>query len=214
MPVFNHQSHKEDKMKTWKIEDASQLAIDNPTTFFTPSPEEIKLLSQGDIVKLIFYPVDPEESCGERMWVGIESANDDIFTGRLINVPVMQCMEYGELIEFGEKNIIDISADSLGRSEPYLKRCLVSNRVLKDGEMPHYIAWAVPENNIDSGWLILSGDEEEGYMDQDSNLTHIPLCMIVNHDDSFKHLLHIDNETAYYWYEDENEQCWVEIEGD
>lgn len=201
-------------MKTWMIEDASLLALDNPTTFFTPSPEEIKSLTRGNIVKLIFCPVNPEESCGERMWVGIESANDDIFTGRLINVPCMQGLEYGDLIEFEEKNIIDVEANRLDRSKPYLKRCLVSNRVLKDGVMPHYISWITPVNNIDSGWLILSGDEDEDYINQDSNLTNIPLCMIVNYDDSFKHLLYLEKETAYYWHEDKEEQCWVEIDND
>jgi hypothetical protein len=36
--------------------------------------------------------------------------------------------------------------------------------------MPHYISWTNPENDTDSGWLILSGDEDDDYIDEDSNL--------------------------------------------
>jgi hypothetical protein len=125
--------HKEDTMITWEMQDARQLARDNPRTLAIPSPEERQSIVPGDNVKLIFTSADPEELVGERMCVMVESANDGRFSAYLDNVPNIKGLERGDLIEFEEKHIIAIAIakDRLDRSEPYFKRCLVSPSVPK-----------------------------------------------------------------------------------
>jgi hypothetical protein len=202
-------------MNTWKIEDASQLALENPTTFFIPSPDDIKSISPGKDVKLIFTSTDPEESCGERVWVQVETANDGKFTGFLNNVPgCFKDLEYGDTIAFEGKNIIDVNFSRVetDTSEPYFKGCLVPYSVLEDGEKPRFISWEPPEEEFDSGWCVLAGDGPDDPMNTTDNLTYVPLGEVVYYDNSFKHLLFLDKEISYYW--DEEEQIWIEIVGD
>ena len=95
-------------MNTWKIEDASQLALKYPTTFFLPSHEEIKSISPGDNVKVIFYPTDPKRVT-ERMWIMVESINNGKFVGVLKSAPAfLEELETGDVIAFEENNIIDV----------------------------------------------------------------------------------------------------------
>ena len=199
--------------KTWTIEDAGQLALENPTTFFTPSPDDIKSISPGENVKLIFIPTDPEESCGERMWVQVESANDGKFTGFLNSAPVcFKDLEYGDTIAFEGKNIIDVNTNRLDRSDPFFKACFVSRSILEDGKKARFIYWIPPEEESDSGWCVLAEDGSGGYMDDPDNVFCVPLGEVVYHDNSFKDLLFFEKETAYFWYEDEEEQLWVEVD--
>ena len=99
----------------------------------------------------------------------------------------------------------------MSSSEPYFKWCSVTNRVLEDKEKPRYIFWAPSEDEDDSGWRIRAGDENEEYLNDPSNSQRVPLGEVVYHDDSFKHLLFLEKETAYLFDEG---QLWVEVDND
>jgi hypothetical protein len=198
-------------MRPWVIEDATQLARENPRTFFIPSPEDIKLIKPGNSVKLIFCSTKPEVPFNERMWVMVKSANDGHFMGYLNNIPFTYGLAYGDLIEFEDKHIIAIDYDCNDRSDLYFKDCLVSPSVLEDGALPCLIDWTPPEDEVFSGWCVIA-ENEEGNLDNFEDLVCARVGEVVYHDNTFEHLLFLEKDTTYYW--DDVEQSWTESEED
>lgn len=75
-----------------------------PATFLIPSEDEIKILGEGDFVKVA--------ASGERFWVQIEEIHEGNFIARIDN-DLVKSKEHGlyydEKIFFQAKNIINIS---------------------------------------------------------------------------------------------------------
>src|SRR6478735_12586903 len=93
---------------SYTLGDGEARHLANPTTFARPSKEELAAVGPGVLVKLMF---ESEELGGERMWVLVtEKFDDGEYFGVLQNWPVVfEDIEYGEPLDFTEKNIIDVT---------------------------------------------------------------------------------------------------------
>lgn len=79
-----------------------------PNTFCIPSAENIANIEVGDYAKIgIHLNVDAAPSV-ERIWVQINTINENVFTGTLANNPVMHKGLFGDVVEFEDRHILDI----------------------------------------------------------------------------------------------------------
>lgn len=95
----------------YTLDNAEERASQNPDTFQIPTLSERQSVKEGDSVKLIFMPLDPEAAFGgERMWVTVtDTSNPTFFLGTLDNEPVcFDDLTYGDQVLFTAANIISI----------------------------------------------------------------------------------------------------------
>lgn len=81
----------------------------HPETFDMPAYDERQRLRVGDLVKLIFEPVDVPG--GERMWVRVQECLATIprrYRGALEAQPVTVPLKWGDRVDFGAEHVIDI----------------------------------------------------------------------------------------------------------
>lgn len=190
------------KTGSWRLTDAEELAKNHKYTFYKPSREITKNLKVGNLVKLIFEfdSTNNEHPSAERMWVQITEIDGEQFKGTLDNCPhYLHELYYGDEITFVHKHII---AHDLDMSEPnladnYCDRCFVTNKVLYEGAPINYIYRDEPieideKDYVDSGWIILSGDESDEYMNDSENISCVSLGSVLSKDDSFVGLLNAE----------------------
>lgn len=60
--------------------------------------------------------------------------------------------------------------------------CIASDRVTVDGEKVGIMCRQYPDNDIDSGWRFLAGDESDEYMDEPSLHAVFDVNTIANYD--------------------------------
>ena len=76
--------------------------------------------------------------------------------------------------------------------------CIVSNKVCIDGMRIRYMKHYQPTSHVpDSGWVVLSGFENDAYMDNIENHTIFSLNTVVNHDPSILKILEKPVGTAW-----------------
>ena len=81
--------------------------------------------------------------------------------------------------------------------------CYASDRIVVDGCKVGYMYRETPENDdFDSGWRFLAGDEDEDYLDDPSHFDIYDLNTICNYDSEIISLLDSDFDKAFY--RDEN----------
>ena len=197
---------------SWKLEDAQILANDFPYTFYKPSSEVVSRLKEGDEVKLIFKfeSNDPEEPQAERMWVEIKEIKNGKFIGALDNAPAyIKDLNLGDTVEFEERHIVDTDLDDPIPSitEKYIKRCFVTNRILYKGEKIGYFYREEPDQEDDSGWRFMIGDETDEYMDDSENISYVSLGTVLKEDDSVVEFLESPVNTYF-----ERDEKWGFIE--
>lgn len=197
---------------SWKLEDAQILANDFPYTFYKPSSEVVSRLKEGDEVKLIFEfeSNDPEEPQAERMWVEIKEIKNGKFIGALDNAPAyIKDLNLGDTVEFEERHIVDTDLDDPIPSitEKYIKRCFVTNRILYKGEKIGYFYREEPDQEDDSGWRFMIGDETDEYMDDSENISYVSLGTVLKEDDSVVEFLESPVNTYF-----ERDEKWGFIE--
>ena len=194
-------------MRSWKLDNAKDVQKEFPYTFYKPSEEIISKLKVGDIVKLIFSfeSDEPNVPRAERMWVIIQSINSESYVGTLDNDPYhIKDIKAGDRVDFRKEHIIDFDTiEDLGIEdtnadiiESYFKKCFVSNQIMNEGFKVGRLYKEKPEDEDDTGWVLLSNYESQEYMDDSSNMQFIAIGKILNIDDSFIHLLNepIDSE--------------------
>ena len=98
----------------WELESAQERHNEYPNKFEIPSNEEINNLQIGDMVKLLFlfWEYDKPEkgivSC-ERMWVTIQTINENSLTGVLENMPTTsETLKPLDTIEFNREHVCAI----------------------------------------------------------------------------------------------------------
>jgi len=180
--------------QAWWLTDAAQSQRNYPYTFYKPSRATTARLGIGDLVKLIFEfdNPNPEGWSAERMWVIITERNGDVFNGVLDNEPAqLTGLAPGDPVAFEERHIIQTSLEDAepAMARKYRPRCFVTRRVLYDGVKAARVYREEAEQDDDSGWRILAGDEDEAYMDDVDNIFYVSLGAVLNHDDAFVHLL-------------------------
>jgi len=191
-------------MPSWWLEDADLIAAEQKYTFFKPPRETIAMVKAGEVVKLIFVfeSEDPEAPRAERMWVVVESIEaDGRFIGRLDNQPSwIKDLKLADQVTFDASNIINTEHDDDDNLvERYIKRCFVTNRILKDGARVAYLYREAPENERDSGWRFTANDESDEYMDDSKNVALVSVGAVLSRDDSFVHLLDSPEGSSFVW---------------
>ncbi len=68
---------------------------------------------------------------------------------------------------------------------------IASNQVMIDGKRIGYLYRERPDNESDSGWRVMSGDETEVYADDPANWALYNASTIVDMDPSIKAVLHL-----------------------
>ena len=180
--------------QTWRLTDAVESQRRHPYTFFKPSDATIGRLGVGHQVKLIFEfdNSDPEGWSAERMWVTIRQVDGDRFQGELDNQPSqLAALRLGDPVAFEARHIIQTDIPETGPDtvEQYRVRCFVTARVLYDGQRAAYLYREDPEQENDSGWRIMAGDEDDAYMDDEDHVFYVSLGAVLNKDDAFVQLL-------------------------
>jgi uncharacterized protein YegJ (DUF2314 family) len=90
-------------MKKYTLFNAYEQHTKTPETFKIPNPSDLKKLTTGDLVKLIFAE---EGKNSERMWVDITEADFPNFRGTLNNDPYqLKTIKFGDIVEFETKHI-------------------------------------------------------------------------------------------------------------
>lgn len=181
-------------MPSWTLEDADEVAAANRYTFFKSPRETISLVRPGEVVKLIFVFVseNPEAPQAERMWVIVDQVRPDgRFVGRLDNEPQwIEDLKLGDEVMFDARHIINTEHDSDDNIVArYIKRCFVTQRILRDGAKVAYLYREEPENENDSGWRFTANDESDEYMDDPINVAFVSVGLVLSKDDSFINLL-------------------------
>lgn len=190
------------RKRSWWLADAQKLADDYPYTFHKPSYEVVQMLKPEDEVKLIFRfdSDDPEAPNAERMWVQITKKSNREFEGVLHNEPAyIKDLKYGELLTFKEKHIIQVSIDDPvpSKTDKYLPRCFVTQRIMRDGQKIGYLYREEPDREEDSGWRFMCGDESDEYMDDVENICLVSLGAVLSEDDRILDLLDEPIGTAF-----------------
>ena len=191
---------------SWKLEDAQIIANEFPYTFYKPSSEVVSLLKEGNKVKLIceFESDDPEVPQAERMWVEIKERKKGKYVGVLDNEPAyIKDLNLGDTVEFEERHIVDTDLDDPIPSitEKYIKCCFVTNRILYKGEKIGYFYREEPDQEDDSGWRFMVGDETDEYMDDSENISYVSIGAVLREDDSVVEFLESPVNTYFERHE-------------
>lgn len=189
-------------MPVWYLEDLTKVALTHKYTFYRPSADVIAKVRIGELVKLIFVfkSHDSKAPRAERMWVEVESINPSgEFMGRLTNQPrYIKDLVPGDLVTFDQRHVANTEHDEQDNLvEKYLSLCFVTNRVLRDAARIGYLYREDPDNDKDSGWRFMAGDESDEYMDDPRNVAVVSLGAVLNLDDSILSLLDAPSGSAF-----------------
>lgn len=104
----------------WAIESAEERHARSPETFEIPSLEERTSLRVGSGAKLLFWVLDRAgdqvaPQC-ERMWVVVESVEDEEYVGVLASSPASSdaAVRRGSHVRFQPEHVCDLEADQPG----------------------------------------------------------------------------------------------------
>jgi hypothetical protein len=87
---------------------------------------------------------------------------------------------------------------------------ILSKRALETDRIG-YCYRDVPENNIDSGWRFLYGDEDEDYLDNPTNAETIYLEQALSINPALDNILSAPAGSEFEW--DDEQEIYVEIMG-
>lgn len=76
-------------------------------------------------------------------------------------------------------------------------RCIASDRIVVDGMPVGYMYREEAQDDGDSGWCFLAGDESEDYLDQPTNLGVYDVNTVANYDRDIVHFLKDEVGSAY-----------------
>jgi hypothetical protein len=68
--------------------------------------------------------------------------------------------------------------------------CLISNKIAVDNEPVGFFYREQTEEELDSGWRFLSGNEDDNYLENDENYDVYDLEYIIEKDKNIKQYLH------------------------
>ncbi|MDF5826494.1 DUF2185 domain-containing protein [Pseudomonas aeruginosa] len=179
-------------MASWTLVDASAIAVRHPYTFYKPDAETIDRVAAGESVKLIFaFDTDnPDAPRAERLWVtveGIEADGAQRPPGQLSAIhprPVA-----GRAHRLRGAAIINTEHDPRETPTRIARRCFVTRRVIDEGKAVGYLYREAPEEENDSGWRLMAGDESDDYMNTAGTTAYVSLGSVLNADDSILPLL-------------------------
>lgn len=196
---------------SWHVVSGEERRLEAPYTFFLPHPDQIASLRVGDMVKLLFeYDGEVEEYGGERMWVSVDLIDNSGFEGRLLSDPCETHIAKGDHVTFRREDILDFvfGDERPGPTVPdhreYWERCLVDECVLCDDVPVEYIYREEPDMGgpedkyPDSGWRVRGRQGSSTDEDMEAREpTYVALGAVLNHDDSWLHLIDAPTGSAF-----------------
>jgi hypothetical protein len=106
------------QLVSWQLDDGEELHREAPSTFWMPPAARRASLSSGELVKLIFRMTVRDRGARdahvevERMWVIVNSREDDRYLGTLDNDPYCtKDLVSGALVAFEPRHVIQIYDD-------------------------------------------------------------------------------------------------------
>ncbi|MGG3802025.1 immunity protein Imm33 domain-containing protein [Metabacillus fastidiosus] len=198
---------------SWHLDNIYKRNAEFPYTFYIPSKQVIDILSIGDIVKLRFVgETENDDLTGERMWVKITERNGENFKGILTNEAYdLKDLEIGQEVLFKAENICDTEYKDPASSEwdyYFDTKVVVSNDVLNKREF-NFMLRDSPNGEHDSGWTILSGYEDDEFVNNPDNLQCVSIGVILNIDNS---ILKFIDESPMCAYERNDKGDFYRIE--
>ena len=158
-----------DRVVDYRLANAEDKHAASPRTFFIPARSERDNLRPGDFAKLLFELVDPgdDDPSAKRMWVQVTGRQDATYVGALTNQPrAITTIDLGDRVEFGPEHVAGTLEDW-----PLLgKKILVSRRSHAEDVRPEYVYREDPDNERDSGWRALVGDESDDEANNPDNV--------------------------------------------
>lgn len=187
---------------TWQLDNVYERNKESPYTFYKPSKEVIDSLEVEDLVKLIFFVESDEDGySGERMWVEIIERNSNHFVGKLENEPYrLKDLNSGQLIHFRTEHICETEYEDEEsiQLDYYLDTLITVNIDVFDKNEFNFLLRDQSNDDNDSGWVVLSGYEEDEFSNNPDNFQIVALGVILNIDDS---ILSFINEPPLCAYE-------------
>ncbi len=181
-------------MASWTLVDASAIAVRHPYTFYKPDAETIDRVAAGESVKLIFaFDTDnPDAPRAERLWVTVEGIEADGAFQR----PPGQLSAIHPRPVAGRAHRLRGAAHHQHRARPAGNADLaLCPALLRDapgdrrGKAVGYLYREAPEEENDSGWRLMAGDESDDYMNTAGTTAYVSLGSVLNADDSILPLL-------------------------
>jgi hypothetical protein len=88
--------------------------------------------------------------------------------------------------------------------------CIATDMITVEGKRVHYMYREAPDNEVDSGWRFLSGDESEEYLNDPANHGLYDVNTIANYDRDIVPFLDSPVGSAF---ERSDRDVFVEVEG-
>lgn len=168
-PGAHHNGRVTDEPVDYVLANGEDLHAGNPRSFFIPSRAERDRLQPGDLAKLLFKVTNPRPGLpdAERMWVRVTGRDAHGYEGVLTNTPAaITTISRGGAVRFGSEHVISVLEDW-----PLLeKKVLVSRRSHERDLRPRWVYREQPEDDGDSGWRALVGDETERELADPANI--------------------------------------------
>ena len=191
----------------YEIANAEDLNRENPRSFFIPSRGERESLQPGDYAKLLFEITERSAGLpsGERMWVGVTGRDEQGYLGELANDPAaITTVKWGDTVRFGPEHVIAMPGDW-----PLLdKKILVSRRSHDQDVRPRYVYREPPDNDTDSGWRALVGDETDEEVGDAGYILLQPVGFVLNRWPELRPVFETETERSR-WYWDERNQRYA-----
>jgi hypothetical protein len=105
-----------------------------------------------------------------------------------------------------------LRADQIRRLAEGHGACFATDRITVEGRKVGFMYCEEPDNDIDSGWRFLAGDESDEYMDNADNIGVYDVNTIANHDPDIIPLLDAPIGSAFERDQDSGEFDEVEFE--
>lgn len=211
---------QEEQETVWYLEDTRELVDAEPYTFYVPSSEVIADLQPGEVVQLIFHydgdELDDDQI--EHLWIRITEVDGDDYCGELETTPqFIPDLEPGDEIEFTSFHIADTQRDDPVPNivQQYSQGCYVTASVLDDEQPVGALYRENPDETEElvpdfSGWNIMTGDEDDDYLDNPDNWHYVPLGEVLNIDDRFIDLLDAPYDSEFEF--DPEQGIFVEVD--
>lgn len=180
-------------MSAWQLIDPRPIRQDNPYTFFVPSDAEKAAIVPGDLVKLMFRSLSPQNGT-ERMWVTFQGRDQAGAFGDLHNEPLdIPGLTAGDPIRFQDYHIISVwepKVDDISHEDRMFGRCHVDPRILSGGAQIGRIerrstwrGWR-PWRKVrwpDTGWYFYADDSARP---KTRDMRYVAIGVVLNKDDS------------------------------
>lgn len=158
-----------DRTVEYRLANGEARNHEAPRAFFIPARSEREALKVGDYAKLLFELIDPsdDDPGAERMWVQVLGVSNGKYVGALTNAPrAITTIGVGDRVDFGPEHVIGTLEDW-----PLLeKKMSVSRRSQDQDVRPGYVYREDPDNERDSGWRAMVGDESDDEINEAANV--------------------------------------------